>query len=200
MDTNLNAEVRSGETGKGAARKLRKAGLVPAVVYGAGDEATPVTVDPKAITDLFAATGNRNTVVNLKVDGKTFPCLVREVQRHPLRRNMVHVDFYKVPEKDTVLVVVPVRGVGQAKGMTLGGRLRLIRREIRVRCNYKHIPATIDFDVTPMEIGDMVKASELPMPEGCALEADHDFNVLTLYGKRTAIVHNPLEEEAAVEE
>lgn len=190
MNTNLNAEVRSGESGKGVARKIRKAGKLPGVVYGAGNEATAVIVDPKALTDMFMATRNRNTVVNLEIDGTTHPCLVREVQRHPLSRQMLHVDFYKVPEEDAVTVMVPIQGVGRAKGMTLGGRLRLIRREVRIRCNYKHIPATIDFDITPLDIGDMVKASELPLPEGCELDADNDFNVMTLYGKRVAVNHN----------
>lgn len=189
MNTNLSAEVRSGECGKGVARKIRKAGMVPGVVYGAGEEATPVSFDPKALTDLFAATKNRNTVVNLEMDGTTHPCLVREVQRHPLSRKMLHVDFYKVPEKDTVCVVVPIQGVGRAIGMTLGGRLRLIRRDIRIRCNYKDIPATIDFDITPLNIGDMVKASELPLPKGCELDVENDFNVMTLYGKRVAVDH-----------
>ena len=194
MNANLKAEVRTGELGKGAARKLRSVGQIPAVVYGAGEEATSVSVDPKVLTDIFTHTKDRNTVVNLEIEGSEYPCLVRQVQRHPLGRQLLHVDFYKVPLEDNVVVTVPVRGVGRAKGMTVGGRLRIIRREIKVACNYKNIPAFIDCDITPMEIGDMVKASELPMPEGCSLVADHDFNVLTVYGKRVAVVHNPVDE------
>lgn len=192
MSMNLSAELRT-EGGKGAARKLRQAAKIPAVVYGAGEDATSVVVDPKALTDLFMETRNRNTVVTLEIDGNAVPCLVRQVQRHPLSRELLHVDFYKVPEDAPVVVKVPVRGVGRAKGMTIGGRLRLIRREVAIRCNYKNIPATIDCDITPMNIGDMVKASELPMPEGCELVADHDFNVLTVYGKRVKVEHNPVE-------
>lgn len=194
MTTNLKAELRTGQHGKGAARKLRKAGLVPAIVYGAGEEATSVAIEPKALTDLFAATQNRNTVVNLQVAGDSYPCLVREVQRNPLSRQMVHVDFYKVPEDASVSVMVPVKSVGRAFGMTLGGRLRLIRREIGIKCNYKNIPASIDFNIESMEIDDMVKASDLTMPEGCSLEVENDFNVLTLYGKRIAVEHSVAEE------
>jgi large subunit ribosomal protein L25 len=196
MNANLKAEVRIGETGKGASRKLRSSGQIPAVVYGAGEEATSVAVDPKTLTDIFTNTQDRNTVVNLDIEGTEYPCLVRQVQRHPLGRHLLHVDFYKVPLEDEVVVTVPIRGVGRAQGMTLGGRLRIIRREIKVACNYKNIPSFIDYDITPMEIGDMVKASELPMPEGCSLVADHDFNVLTVYGKRLAVEHNPVEEPA----
>lgn len=191
MSTSLKAEVRAGELGKGTARKLRHNGLIPAVVYGAGEEATSVSVDPKTLTDIFTETQNLNTIVNLDIDGTEFPCLVRQVQRHPVSRKLLHVDFYKVPLEDEVVVRVPVRGVGRAKGMAIGGRLRLIRREVKVSCNYKFIPAHIDCDITPMEIGDMVKASELPMPEGCSLVAENDFNVLTVYGKRVAVKHNP---------
>lgn len=195
MNTSLEAEVRVDQIGKGVARKLRKSGRVPAVVYGKASEPTSVSVEPKALADIFMETGNRNTVIQLSVDGKVIPCLVKEVQRHPLSQDMLHVDFYSVPESDTIQVMVPVRGVGRAKGMTIGGRLRLIRREVRIECNYKDIPESVDYDISPMEIGDMVKASELSIPKGCALVADHDFNVLTVYGKRVVAA----EETAAAE-
>jgi large subunit ribosomal protein L25 len=193
MSPKLNVEKRTATGGKGEARKLRKTGLIPAVVYGAGEEATSVSVDPRALSDLYLESKDRNLVINVKMGKDSYPCLVRQVQRNPLSRQLVHVDFYKVPEKGSVQVMVPVRGVGRAKGMVVGGRLRIIRREIKIRCNYKDIPASIEHDITPMEVNEMVKVSELVMPKGCTLVAEQDFNVLTVYGKRLAVEHDDAE-------
>lgn len=182
MDTNLSAEIRS-ETGKGAARKARAAGKLPGVLYGVG-EATSVAVDPKAFDDIFRLSQNRNTIVNLDFGDKTVPTLVKDVQRHPVTRRMLHVDFFQVEPGKPLEVLVKVRGVGRPAGASVGGRLRIIRRDLRTRCTYDKIPESFDVDVTPMNVGDMVKASEVVTPEGVEVVYDNDFNVLTVYGKR----------------
>ena len=186
MQTTLAVQARSGSAGKGTARKLRKNGKIPAVVYAGGSDATHIEVDPNALTEIFRQTQNRNTVVQLDLGGETINCLVQDAQRHPLSREVLHVDFYRLADGQSVEVMVPVRGVGRAKGMTIGGRLRIIRREIKIRCDWKDIPETIDHDISPMDIGDMVKASELTLPAGVELVAENDFNVLTIYGRRVA--------------
>jgi large subunit ribosomal protein L25 len=189
MDTTLAAEARGTETGKGVARKLRATGKIPAVIYGPNCEARPLAVDPTALQGIFKLTKNRNTVVQLDVPGEgTVPCLVREAQRHPLSRDLLHVDFYRVDHGHPVQVKVPVRPVGKAAGAALGGRLRMIRRELWVRCDFERIPATLDLDVTPMNIGDMLPVSAFQPPEGVEIIYDNDFNVVTLYGKRGAKV------------
>lgn len=186
MQTTLAAETRGGETGKGVARKLRKSGRIPAVIYAGGGEATSITLDPASLLEIFRKTQNRNTIIHLQVDGETVPALVRDAQRHPLSRDLLHVDFYSLQPGQVVEVMVPLAGVGRAKGMSIGGRLRLIRREVRVRCAWEKIPGVIEHDITPMEIDDMVRASELNLPEGVELVAKNDFNVMTIYGKRAA--------------
>ena len=80
--------------------------------------------------------------------------------------------------------MVPVVPVGRPKGAILGGRVRLIRRKVRATCRYDHIPEKFEVDTTPLDIGDMVKASEIPMPEGVELVYDNDYNVVTVYGKK----------------
>ncbi len=187
MDTTIEAAART-TTGKGWARKSRAAGRLPSVVYGPTQAPQPVDVDPGALVNLFKETGNRNTVVQLKVgDGEAFPCLVREVQRHPVTRRILHVDFYAVPVEGEIGVVVPLRTVGRPKGAVLGGRLRLIRRSVTASCRYDRIPEAFEVDVTQMDIGDMIKASEIPLPEGVSLAYDNDYNVITVYGKRKAL-------------
>lgn len=183
METNLAAETRS-ETGKGVARKLRAAGKIPAVLYANGDAATHLTIDPVRLDEIFRHTRNRNTVVQLELDGTSVPALVKTAQRHPVSRAILHVDFYAVSADKEVEVMVPLRAVGRPAGASLGGRLRLIRRTIRARCTYENIPETLDIDVTPMNIGDMKKVSEVIVPDGVTVPFDDDFNVITCYGKK----------------
>ena len=180
----LAAETRDGETGKSVARKIRAQGRIPAVVYAQGTESTSITLDPHALTEIFRKTQDRNTIIHLQVADDTIPTLVRDAQRHPVKRDILHVDFYRLEPGQVVEVMVPLKSVGRAAGMSIGGRLRLIRREVRVRCAWEKIPATIEHDITAMEIGDMVKASELTLPEGVELVFKNDFNVMSLYGKR----------------
>ena len=184
MDTNMNATLRTDEVGKGAARKLRAAGRLPAVVYAQGGEATPIHVDPKVLTTIFRKTENRNTVVHLDLDGEDVPCLVREAQRHPLTREILHVDFYRLAEGQEVTVEVPVEPKGRPAGASLGGRLRVIRRTVPVRSNWNAIPATLDVDVSHMNIGDFIRVSEIATDDGVQIVYESDFNVLSVYGKR----------------
>lgn len=197
MDTTLTATKRN-QLGKGGARKLRAAGKLPAVLYGVQDETICLTVDPKALTDIFQATRNRNTVLQLDVEGTKVSALVREAQRHPASREILHVDFQQVGEKP-VEVVVPVTTTGKPAGEVLGGRLRVIRRELLVRCNYKNIPACFEVDVSALQIGDMILASEIPVPDGVKVVYAHDFNVLTLYGKKAKGVESTPADEAEAE-
>lgn len=184
MDTTISATPITGATGKGTARKLRASGSVPGVVYSGGTEARRVAVNPKNLTDLFDATKNRNTVVDLQVEGETMRCLVRDVQRHPVSRQLLHVDFYALQKGRSVDVMVPVNPTGKPKGAVAGGKLLVVRRELRARCQSEIIPATFDIDTSEMDIGDTIKASQVPTPEGVEIVFDQDFKVLELEGKR----------------
>lgn len=194
--TTLEVSVRTDEFGKGAARKLRATGKVPAVIYGPGAEPMSLAVDPNALLHIFKETGNRNTVLSLDIDGARIPAMVRDVQRHPVSRDLVHVDFYRVDGDRTVDVMIPVVTTGKPSGAVVGGRLRVIRRALRARCKPADIPETFVIDVSPMEINDMVKASQVKLPAGVSLVMDDDFNVVGLYGKRKATVAE-VEQDAA---
>lgn len=183
METTLAAEARN-SAGKGFARKARAAGKLPAVLYGNGAEATMITVDPVRLVEIFRKTRNRNTVVELEIDGAKVPAIVKEAQRHPVGRQLLHVDFYRVTSDKPVEVMVPLKSVGRHAGAALGGRLRLIRRSVRARCIYDKIPEVLEIDVTPMDIGDMRKVSEITVPEGVEVVYDDDFNVISCYGKK----------------
>lgn len=184
MDTTLEVTPRTPGT-KGDARKQRAKGTVPAIVYGPGTSARAVALDPEVLKALFKATGDRNTVIQLKVGGEApVPCLVREVQKHPVSREILHVDFYAVPSGATVEVMVPVEPVGRPKGLLVGGRLRLIRRELKVRCPYDGIPSKLTIDVSDLELDTYLRASQVPLPAGVALAFDNDFNVVGVVGRK----------------
>ncbi|RME22803.1 MAG: 50S ribosomal protein L25 [Deltaproteobacteria bacterium] len=191
----LDATLRE-NTGKGGARKLRAAARLPAVVYRAGQPATPIAIDPAAVELAFKKTGNRNTLVELDIAGdRKRTCLVREAQRHPVTRQLQHIDFYEVEPDQQVTVKVDVRPVGVAKGLKLGGTLRIIRRTLDVRCKPADIPPSIDVNVTRLGVGEFITVAGIQPPEGCELLYSSDFNVLTVVGKRVPIVVDDDDEE-----
>lgn len=181
----LDAQTRSAGT-KGDAHKVRKTGATMGVVYRAGEQATPVRFDASALAAIFRKTNNPNVLIDLNVDGTVRTCLAREVQRHPVSRAVEHVDFVEVRTGDSVEVEVPVAAVGRALGTRAGGTLRVLKRAVIVKCDPLLIPNTIDVDVTPVDVGQFVRVSQVKPPEGVAVVFKQDFNVLTVEGKRTA--------------
>ncbi|MEC7983916.1 MAG: 50S ribosomal protein L25 [Myxococcota bacterium] len=180
---NLNASSRN-NTGKGVARKIRRDGLIPASIYRDGKAPTLITIDPNVLTLAFEKTGNPNTLVKISVDGNDKTCLVREVQRHPVSGVIWHVDFYNVKDDEEISVSVPVRTVGRAIGTRMGGSLRLIVRELTIRCLPGNIPSTIDVDVTDLDIGKFIRMSELKDSDNYKLVFKSDFNIVTVVRKR----------------
>ena len=193
----LDAQPRT-TTGKGAARKTRARGQLPAVVYRGGDAATPITIDPEAFELAFAKSGDRNMLVSLAFDGgDARTCLVREAQRHPVSRTLEHVDFYEVAADQLVTVPVRVRPVGIAAGTKLGGKLQMICRTLDVRCKPADIPEFVDIDVVSLEVGEFLRASKVRPPKGGELVFTTDFNVVTLIGKKTEAEEEAEEAAAA---
>jgi large subunit ribosomal protein L25 len=183
------------EFGKSATRKLRFAGQLPGSVYRAGQPATHISLNPHELENGFRKTMDRNTLVEITVDGDTRTCLVQEAQRDPVNQSLRHVDFYELDMSNPVEVEVPVKTFGIAPGMELGGVLRLIKRTLTVRCKPEAIPDGIMVDITGMEIDDYVRVSALTAPEGSEILAETDFNVLAVVGRRIALEVEPEEVE-----
>lgn len=181
----LPAQSRE-ETGKGAARKLRQNGRIPAVVYRGGETPTQISIDPMKLTLAFERSGNPNNLVEIQVADNKLVCLVKDVQRHPVSGRIRHVDFYQVDESQELVVEVPVRTVGKAAGVAMGGALRLIRRDLKVRCLPQNIPAFIEADVSPLEIGKFLKVNQIASPEGVEVLFDENaiFNIATVIKRR----------------
>lgn len=179
-------QVTARETvGKGAARSLRRQGLVPAVVYGKGMEPCTITVDPKALKAAMATEAGLNTLITLKgdgaFDGKTV--LVADSQVNAIRRDLEHVDFKTVDLTQNVSVMVPVVTVGTPEGVKLGGTLSVIRHELEVLCLPTAIPQAIEIDVAALNIGDVIHVDEIVAPEGASIPHDVNFTVVTCVGR-----------------
>ncbi len=180
----MTASLRD-RRGKGAARKLRATGQVPAVVYTAGAAATALSIDPHALEVGFTSSKNPNTLVALEfADGSSRTCIVKDVQRHPVSQAIEHVDFYEVDPSVELVFSVPFTTSGRAAGTRVGGQLAVHIRRVDVRCKPSDIPATVNADVTPLEIGQSLKISQLEAPAGCTYVYRRDYAVVEVQGKR----------------
>jgi len=178
-ETALVVSSREG-VGKGAARKLRAAGRIPAVLYGRGRETLSVALDPRALERILRA-GGLNTLLDVSVEGRAdlgpTVALVKELQRDPLRGVITHADLYQVDLTRTIEVDVPVHLVGTPKGIDAGGVLDHILREVRVECLPRAIPEAIEVDVSELDINDVLHVSDLPLPADVKLITDPELGV-----------------------
>lgn len=167
-NTTLKAMPREG-TGKGVARKLRQDGRVPAVVYGRDMESIHVSLDTKEAEYLFYNISVDNTIVDIEIDGQKepLPTLVREIQTHPWKASLLHVDFMRIQQGVAVDVDIPVHLVGIPKGVRLsGGVLEQIIHDLPMRCIPSKIPESIEVDVTELDLNDSLHISDLTFDEG----------------------------------
>lgn len=167
----LAVEKRS-TIGKNEARRNRAGGRIPAVVYGAGKPNVPITVDRKALSDVFREGAGENAIFLLKLAGsdQSRHAMIREMQRDPVSRKPLHIDFVRVLMDVKITLKVPVEIVGIAKGVkTDQGILDVVTREIEIECLPTDIPAHIAVDVTELAIGDAIRISELPAMPGVTI-------------------------------
>jgi large subunit ribosomal protein L25 len=161
----LSAKPRT-ETGKGVNRKLRAAGEVPGVIYGHGREPQALTVNAREFNRLAERIRITSTVIELALDGKVAKTLIRELQRNPLDRQVLHVDFQELVAGEKVTVSVPLRFTGSAKGVKEGGILEEVMHQLSIRVDPANIPDHIDVDVTELTIGHGLHVSDVKLPEG----------------------------------
>lgn len=162
----LSASVRT-DTGKGAARKLRAAGSIPAVIYGHGREPQALTTNARETERLLQRIATSSTVIELNVDGKVSRTLIREIQRHPFKRHVLHLDFQELVAGEQVTVKVPIVYVGTPEGVRLeGGILDQVMHELHLQCDPGNIPEHIDVDVSHVKLGKPMHVSDLALPAG----------------------------------
>jgi large subunit ribosomal protein L25 len=162
------AAQRRTTTGKGAARRARVRGRLPAVCYGKGMDPIALDVDPIELRGALDPVKQRNTVIAMTIDGESRPVdvLLRDLHRDPLDDRLLHADFQAVRRDEEVRVTVPVVLLGKPEGVKLGGILHQAYRQIRVACLPDRIPVKVELDVSSLLIGQALHASDLKLGEG----------------------------------
>lgn len=179
--------------GTGDARRLRRSGYIPSVVYGMGEDARPVVVEPKSINKVIASDKGMNSVLTLRLEDtdKTGHVMIKDVERHPVTGKLMHVDFLRIDMDTKVVTTIPIDCVGSPEGVKLGGVLTIVRHEIEIECLPKDMPGSIKVDVTHLNIDDAIRIGDLPQLEGVEYQ---------LGPKRTVAVVHPPDQVKAVDD
>ena len=173
------ATPREGKFNKNAARRVRVSGLIPAVVYGAGQEAQAVTVDPKAITKILHSESGHNTIFDLNVEGGgPVKAMIVDWQHEPIKGKLLHIDLKRIAMDKTIKVSVPIQLTGVPVGVrTQGGVLDQVLREVEVECLPTDIPSHLDVDVSDLEVNGSIHISDLPHLGNLKILEDEDATV-----------------------
>jgi len=183
---NLAAKPRT-TGGKGAARKSRQAGEVPAVIYGHGREPQSLSIVARDLDKLLTQVPAESTVFELAIDGKTARTLIREIQRHPFKRHLVHVDFQELVAGEKVTVNVPIRFVGIPEGVRVGGGvLEEVLHQVHVRVDPSSIPDHVSVDINNLTIGHSIHVRDLKLPEGAVALDDASATVCVVAAPKAA--------------
>ena len=193
---NLSASVRAG-TGKGVSRSLQREGRIPAVVYGHARTSQALSLDARELGRLLGHINAETTVIELSVDGASSKTLIREIQRHPLSRGVIHVDFQELVAGEKVVVKIPVVLTGTSIGVRLsGGIMTQVLQELECRVDPTNIPNRIDVDVTDITIGHSIHVSEVKVPEGVEVLDDESGTIMIVSAPKEEVAAVPAEEAA----
>jgi large subunit ribosomal protein L25 len=191
-DVVLTAEPRS-DRGSGAAGRLRRAGRLPAVVYGLGGESTAVTVASHDLDKILAH--GVNTLITLRLGSDDQLTLARQVQRHPVRGDLVHVDFIRVRTDVAISAEVALHLVGEAEGSKSGGVVDQQLFSLHIEAKPQDIPPALELDISALEIGDHLRVSDLTLPAGVTTGVELETLVVTVAAPRVAVEEEEIEGE-----
>lgn len=200
----LAASVRK-ESGKGPARTLRSEGKIPAIVYGHNREPQALAINARDLDKLLEQISAENTVIDLSFDGKSSRTLIREIQRHPYKKQILHVDFQELVAGEKVTVRVPIILIGVPEGVRLnGGIMDQTMRDLEMRVDPSNIPNHIDVDVNALQIGQSIHVNEITLPEGVEVVGDKSVPVCVVSAPRAIeevapVAVEGVEPEAAAE-
>jgi large subunit ribosomal protein L25 len=205
----LEVEVRSG-SGKGYAHKLRQSGRIPAVCYGGGEEPISIALDPRELKAALDPEKRQNTVITMTVKGgasdRELTVMLKDYQTHPIKLTVLHADFVRVDLTKEIQVTVPLVLTGKAEGVKLGGILHQVFRMVDVACLPDRVPTKIEADISALNMGDALKAGELPVTEGVRVLLDSKQSVAVVVapkaektGEETAVAAEGAEGAAPAE-
>lgn len=171
--------------GKGAARSLRRSGLVPAIIYGGGKDEVMLSLPEKELTILYNKHGFMSHLYELKVEKKSFKALVKNVQLHPVTDKIEHVDFLHVAEGSKIKIMVPLEFVNKESsvGIKRGGVLNVSKHDIEIECSANSIPEHLEVDVNSLDIGQSIHVKDLKLPKGANALLDGEATICAIVGR-----------------
>jgi large subunit ribosomal protein L25 len=193
----LEARRRVG-TGKGAGRRIRDKGMIPAILYGNHGETVSLALDPKSVRTLLKSPKGNNTTFELNVDGgETVPCtIVKTYQKDPVQRTLLHCDLIRLDPNKNRHFQIPITLTGTSLAEKEGGRLLFITRTFGVECIPEDVPVSIEVDVSELDIGDRLRLSDVPLPSKLTLVDAPNTPIVTA----TTALAEIVEEEEELEE
>jgi large subunit ribosomal protein L25 len=202
----LNAEKRD-DTGKGASRRLRRAGMIPAILYGADQEPQMLSLRENEINKGLEHEGFYSHVLDVKVAGEVTKAILRDLQRHPHKPTVLHVDFQRVDPKKKIHIHIPLHFLNEetAPGVKMGGMVTHELIEVEAECLPGDIPEFLEVNVGALNVGDSIHLSDLKLPKGVALVElakgeGHDLSVVSIHGRKGAAEEEPEAAEESGEE
>jgi len=182
----LNASLRS-DTGKGASRRLRRADMVPAIVYGGDEKPVSVVVEGKTIRRLLEEEAFYSQVISLKLEDKEQGVILKDLQRHPAKESAMHLDFLRVSASHEITTTIPLHFINEdvCAGVKAGGKVSHLITEVKVRCLPAKLPEFIEVDIADLQVGQTIHLTELKLPEGVQLvqllqSGSHDTGVVSV--------------------
>jgi large subunit ribosomal protein L25 len=192
-EKNVEAKPRQGG-GKNDARRLRQTGMIPAVVYGAGQDSKAIAVDPKQMNRILHSEAGHNSIFDLSLDGQSAKVMIVDWQYEPIKGALLHVDLKRIAMDKVLRVSVPVILKGEAPGVkTQGGILEQILREVEIECLPADIPGHIDADVSQLMFGQVIRVSDLPHGGKLKFLTDEDQGVAHVVAVKEVVEPAPAE-------
>jgi large subunit ribosomal protein L25 len=200
----LKAQKRT-LVGRNAVKRIREKGLVPGVIYGSNQQPMPLEVDSRQLSTVLAHASSEHILVELEIvdgdQGTNKLVLIQEVQHHPLKRDLVHVDFHAVSATEKITSAVPIETTGEALGVrTFGGLLEHSLRTLEVQCYPQDLPGIVQIDVTNLNIGETLHVRDLQLPAGVEAITDEDLTVVSVVASRVGEETTETAEQAAAPE
>lgn len=203
MKFEIDAEARQG-SGRSQSRKLRRQGRVPAIIYGGGRDPSSITLDRNNLVNQMGLEAFYTSILNLKLDKKMQPVVVKEVQRHPSKSVVMHLDFQRVVEDEELTLTVPIHFVGEQIAVGVkeqGGVIEHTLTDVEISCLPAHLPEFLELDVTALGLNEILHLSDIKYPEGVMstqLAHGHDSPVVAIHPPRREEEEPTAGEEAEV--
>jgi len=201
----VNAETRT-DVGKGASRRLRHAGKVPAIIYGSGKDPVSLTVGHDEFMHHLESEAFYSHILTVNVDGKKQKAVLKDLQRHPSKPRMLHIDFLRVSDKDVIHMSIPVHFLNEEEsaGVKEGGLVSHLMTTIDIACKASDLPEYLQLDIIEVEVGGSLHLSDIKLPKGVEIPAlahgaDHDLPVVSIHMPRAVVEEEPTEAAEGVE-